>query len=58
MFGTPRRDPRAPGDTRMYLYFDYSPLGAARAGGSASESDMAPMLSMQPMTRRSRRSEE
>ena len=24
------RDPRAPGDTRMYLYFDYSPLGALR----------------------------
>jgi hypothetical protein len=30
MLGTPRRDPRAPGDTRMYLYFDYSPLGALR----------------------------
>jgi integrase len=25
-----RRDPRAPGDTRMYLYFDYSALGALR----------------------------
>jgi integrase len=25
-----RRDPRAPGDTRMYLYFDYSLLGALR----------------------------
>jgi integrase len=25
-----RRDPRAPGDTRVYLYFDYSPLGALR----------------------------
>ena len=25
-----QRDPRAPGDTRMYLYFDYSPLGALR----------------------------
>ena len=25
-----KRDPRAPGDTRMYLYFDYSPLGALR----------------------------
>ena len=24
------RDPRAPGDTRMYLYFDYSLLGALR----------------------------
>ena len=30
MPGTPPRDPRAPGDTRMYLYFDYSPLGALR----------------------------
>jgi len=30
MLGTERRDPRAPGDTRMYLYFDYSPLGAVR----------------------------
>src|SRR5689334_1085162 len=30
MLGTPRRDPRAPGDTRMYLYFDYSVLGALR----------------------------
>src|SRR5204863_8440657 len=25
-----QRDPRAPGDARMYLYFDYSPLGALR----------------------------
>lgn len=25
-----RRDHRAPGDTRMYLYFDYSPLSALR----------------------------
>jgi integrase len=25
-----KRDPRAPGDTRMYLYLDYSPLGALR----------------------------
>jgi len=30
MLETKRRDPRAPGDTRMYLYFDYSPLGALR----------------------------
>jgi hypothetical protein len=28
-----KRDPRAPGDTRMYLYFDYSPLGALSEGG-------------------------
>jgi integrase len=25
-----KHDPRAPGDRRMYLYFDYSPLGALR----------------------------
>ncbi|TAH68526.1 MAG: hypothetical protein EWM45_03345 [Rhodopseudomonas palustris] len=30
MLGTKRHDPRAPGDTRMYLYFDYSSLGALR----------------------------
>jgi hypothetical protein len=30
MLEAERRDPRAPGDTRMYLYFDYSPLGALR----------------------------
>jgi integrase len=30
MLETERRDPRAPGDTRMYLYFDYSPQGALR----------------------------
>ena len=30
MPGTDRRDPSAPGDTRMYLYFDYSALGALR----------------------------
>jgi hypothetical protein len=30
MFGTERRDPRVPGDQRMYLYFDYSALGALR----------------------------
>jgi integrase len=30
MLETKNRDPRAPGDTRMYLYFDYSPLGALR----------------------------
>ena len=30
MLETNHRDPRAPGDARMYLYFDYSPLGALR----------------------------
>ena len=25
MLDTERRNPRAPGDVRMYLYFDYSP---------------------------------
>ena len=30
MLETKQRDPRAPGDTRMYLYFDYSPLGVLR----------------------------
>lgn len=30
MLGTEKRDPRAPVDRRMYLYFDYSPLGALR----------------------------
>jgi integrase len=30
MLKSKKRDPRAPGDTRMYLYFDYSPLGALR----------------------------
>ncbi|WP_316188990.1 MULTISPECIES: hypothetical protein [unclassified Bradyrhizobium] len=30
MLDTERRDPRAPGDRRMYLYFDYSALGALR----------------------------
>jgi Phage integrase family len=30
MLGTEKRDPRAPGDTRMYLYFDYSPQGVLR----------------------------
>jgi integrase len=30
MLETKQRDPRAPGDTRMYLYFDYSALGALR----------------------------
>lgn len=25
-----KRDPRAPGDSRMYLYFDYSSVGALR----------------------------
>jgi integrase len=30
MLETKQRDPRAAGDTRMYLYFDYSPLGALR----------------------------
>jgi hypothetical protein len=30
MPGTETRDPRAPGDRRMYLYFDHSPLGALR----------------------------
>ena len=29
MLDTEKRDPRAPGNTRMYLYFDYSELGAA-----------------------------
>ena len=30
MLDADQRDPRAPGDRRMYLYFDYSPLGALR----------------------------
>lgn len=30
MFGTERRDPRAPGDRRMYLYFNYSESGSLR----------------------------
>jgi integrase len=30
MLESEKRDPRTPGDTRMYLYFDYSPLGALR----------------------------
>lgn len=30
MLETNHRDPRAPGDARMYLYFDNSPLGALR----------------------------
>src|SRR5258706_3596108 len=30
MLRMPPRDPRAPGDTRMYLYFDYSLLGVLR----------------------------
>jgi len=30
MLDAGQRDPRAPGDRRMYLYFDYSPLGALR----------------------------
>jgi hypothetical protein len=30
MLETKHRDPRASGDRRMYLYFDYSPLGALR----------------------------
>lgn len=30
MLETNHRDPRAPGDARMYLYFDFSPLGALR----------------------------
>jgi integrase len=30
MLGKEQRGPRAPGDTRMYLYFDYSSLGALR----------------------------
>ena len=30
MLDTERRDPRAPGDRRMYLYFDYYPLGELR----------------------------
>jgi hypothetical protein len=30
MAGSDRRDPRTPGDQRMYLYFDYSALGALR----------------------------
>jgi integrase len=30
MLGTEKRDPRAAGDMRMYLYFDYSPRGVAR----------------------------
>src|SRR6266568_5128253 len=30
MLETEQRDPRAPGDTRMYLYFDYSESGALR----------------------------
>lgn len=30
MLGTERRDPRAPGDRRMYLYFNYSESGSLR----------------------------
>ena len=30
MLDTERRNPRAPGDVRMYLYFDYSPQGLLR----------------------------
>src|SRR5205085_7580766 len=30
MLESEKRDPRTPGDTRMYLHFDYSPLGALR----------------------------
>jgi hypothetical protein len=30
MLESDRRNPRAPGDRRMYLYFDYSALGALR----------------------------
>jgi len=30
MLDTERRSPRAPGDVRMYLYFDYSPQGLLR----------------------------
>lgn len=30
MLEAEKRDPRAPGDRRMYLYFDYSALGALR----------------------------
>src|ERR1700753_1004076 len=30
MLESDRRDPRAPGDRRMYLYFDYSALGSLR----------------------------
>ena len=30
MLDTKRRIPRAPGDVRMYLYFDYSPQGLLR----------------------------
>jgi hypothetical protein len=30
MLGEEKRDPRSPGDRRMYFYFDYSPLGSLR----------------------------
>lgn len=30
MLDTERRDPRAPGDRRMYLYFNYSESGSLR----------------------------
>lgn len=30
MLGTERRAPRAPGDRRMYLYFNYSESGSLR----------------------------
>jgi hypothetical protein len=30
MLDTERRDPRAPGDLRRYLYFDYSPQRVLR----------------------------
>jgi hypothetical protein len=57
MLETNHRDPRAPRDARMYLYFDYSPLGAlrwyvkvSRKGRRIGIREATP-----PMTRRSRR---
>lgn len=63
MLDTERRDPRAPGDTRMYLYFDYSPLSALRwyvkvsrkVAGSGSERNMGRKHLTPPMKRRLQR---